>query len=99
MSTFTDAIDRELKGLRYSGSGPVPECCPTCEDVDWTEDDDGTPIDEGSFHWTACDSCGSTLGGDRHAAHAFDDKKEIYHLEICTDCLMFLENGEEPDCN
>ena len=27
---------------------------------------------EGYFSWASCDGCGSTLGGDRHPAIAFD---------------------------
>jgi len=28
-------------------------------------------LDDGHFSWSACEACGSTLGGDRHPATAF----------------------------
>ena len=41
-------------------------------------------LDEGSFSWSGCDFCGSTLGGDRYCAH--DENGN--HLNICVDCLF-----------
>ena len=40
------------------------------------------------------------LGGNRYAAHAFIEirgKERLCHLSICTDCVLFLANGEEPE--
>lgn len=54
------------------------------------------------FSWSSCDSCGSHLGGDRHPAHGslklFPDREGvIVHLNVCTDCLCYLANGDEPE--
>ena len=100
MSTYTEAVDRELKGLKGAIPGATA-CCPTCTDANPLPDGDQThwhdAASEGGFGWQACDACGSNLAGDRHPAHAFDDDKNLYHLEICTDCLMYLANGDEPE--
>jgi len=45
--------------------------------------------EEPGFSWSPCDLCGSSLGGDRHPAHGVIGD-EIFHLDICTDCLMKL---------
>jgi len=63
---------------------------------------------ESHFSWSPCDSCGSSLGGDRHPAHgviadtieeARQKDRAIEHFNICTDCLMFHANGDLPDEN
>ena len=46
-------------------------------------------LDEGSFSWQPCDTCNSGLGGDRFIAHEIDGNN-VYHLDICADCLMEL---------
>jgi hypothetical protein len=76
-----------------SGSGLTCECD---ECADAGEDGDGNPIDEASFSWRHCETCCSSLGGDRHVAHGIDDKRNLYHLSICTDCLFYVANGETP---
>jgi len=61
------------------------------------ETQDNIIQDEGSFSWHACELCGSHLGGDRFAAHATkqeNGKWEHTHLDVCSDCLMAMANGE-----
>ena len=73
-------------------SGRGTSCdCPTCEDSD-PENSEG-----GGFSWSSCDTCDSRLGGDRYAAHYRDDTRAVHHLDVCTDCLMFIANGDLPD--
>jgi len=50
----------------------------------------GAVYDEGSFSWSPCEGCGSTLGGTRYAAHGVDSNGDIIHLDICEDCLLAL---------
>lgn len=70
--------------------------CPQCEDSD-------PENSEGSFSWQDCDTCNSGLGGDRHAAHGLinykkhERRKHLIHLDVCTDCLFFIANGDLPD--
>lgn len=58
--------------------------------------------DEGGFSWRDCDTCGSSLGGNRYAAHGLVSPKryarrtELLHLDVCTDCLVFIANGDLP---
>lgn len=112
MSDFTDAVEAQSKreGLRGSGSiapgftsicGDCRDrydfCCEHSANAAWEA---GEIEEEGSFSWTPCDLCGSHLGGDRHAAHFFiddDPQKDIIHIEVCIDCLMYLANGDEPE--
>lgn len=56
----------------------------------------GTIPDEPSFSHSSCDTCGSSLGGNRYAAHYMDTDKQIGHLEICSDCVQYIANGELP---
>lgn len=77
------------------GKGRICECS-SCSDFD---PDIG---DEGSFSWSECECCGSSLGGTRHAAHGlisrtkYGRKTVLIHLDVCTDCLMFIANGDLP---
>jgi len=66
----------------------------------------GEIIDEGSFSLYECELCGSHLGGDRFAAHAYHAENGITHLEVCHDCDNSLAYGipypseySPDDCN
>jgi hypothetical protein len=56
---------------------------------------------EASFSWVQCDSCGSTLGGDRLPAVGLwrDESGALLDIdmEICVDCAMYHANGETPE--
>lgn len=114
MSKFTDSIAHYLDGLHIStgSAASCPECCEAFGlDPDADTDENQAAIyesgDEGGFSWSQCDSCGTTLGGDRHTAHGWpvdqanDDIRSgeytLFHLSICTDCLLFHANGDEPE--
>ena len=86
MSRFTKAVDRGLDGYTNESVG-------LCEGSEQCEGE----TEEGSFSWHSCDICGSSLGGDRFPAHAVDANGDIEHFDICTDCLLYLANGEEPE--
>lgn len=57
--------------------------------------------DDLGFTWHSCDLCNSPLGGDRYSAHVLntiEGKTEVTHdLEVCTDCIMYIANGDVPD--
>ena len=57
--------------------------------------------DEASFSWGSCGICGDNLGGDRYHWHGLDDLTgTLYHFDdACTDCVMYLANGEEPEAS
>lgn len=93
MSKFTDAVDSNLEGLEHISVGYAShDLCDECP-----EEQDENVGDEGYFSWSACDSCGSSLGGTRYAAHARDKDGNLLHLNVCVDCLMYHANGEEPE--
>ena len=60
---------------------------------------------EESFSWSPCQVCGYVLGGYRDCWHAIRGQRgdnlagrEIEHFDsVCTDCVMYLANGEEPE--
>lgn len=112
MSAFTDAVEAQARreGLRGSGSiAPgFTSICGECRDTygfccehsaRHAAENEGI-YEEGRFSWSSCDLCGSRLGGDRYAAHFFvddDPQKDVIHIEVCVDCLMYLANGDEPE--
>lgn len=98
MSRFTDAITRNLEGVEAFSVG----ACPGCEVCfPWTVDPHNPTEDEydaantSDFSWHSCESCGSTLAGDRHPAHGLIDG-ELHHFSVCADCLFWHANGDEP---
>ena len=79
--------------LKHFSSGPCGSC-PACQDSYGLDQEEltegiqeGSIIDEGGFSWQPCELCGSTLGGNRYAAHYRDDNNDIIHLDICADCM------------
>ena len=83
-------------GKGYTADG---DDCPTCEGTGYVADEDHQC--EASFSWSQCDSCGSTLGGDRETAYGIwrNEKGEIVTIQmsICVDCTMYHANGELPE--
>ena len=81
------------------GTGSDGEDCPACDGMGSRDYVDGDEVGEGpepGFSWSPCEICGSSLGGDRHAFHALSSG-ELVHLDGCTDCVMYVANGEEPE--
>lgn len=94
---FGNDMEREEQCDDCHGTGKHNDC-PHCPD-DYNPD----VGDEGSFSRAQCDTCGETLAGDRHAAHGLVSAKPrgrrtiLAHFEVCTDCLLFLANGDIPE--
>ena len=97
MSKFTSSVSHFCDGLTVAPGIARPDICPECPDIDFDDDNERHFYEEGGFSSSQCDSCGSTLAGDRFTAHGIAADKEIYHLDICVDCLMFHANGDEPE--
>jgi hypothetical protein len=53
--------------------------------------------DEGSFSWSDCGICGSPLGGTKYLWHAIVDGEIVHFIDACTDCVVYLANGDEPE--
>ena len=69
----------DIDDLDYLSTGVI-ESCEECSELS----------DEPFFSWSECNNCGSTLGGDRYVVHGRDKDDKIIHLEVCTDCIIFL---------
>lgn len=101
---FTAAIERNLQGLIGTNPGIATQSCDTCAEQQGQRFEE-EPADEGSFkNRMDCDSCGTTLGGSVYAGHAFsatpsgvNGPGDVYHLELCFDCVLFHANGDEPE--
>jgi hypothetical protein len=103
---FQSAVERQLEGIENVSPG-VTSFCETCQrDLGLSEKEieeqweAGGLDDEGGFSWSPCESCGSTLGGNRYSAHGWmklKGKDTLVHLEICEDCLTYLANGDLPE--
>ena len=68
--------------MEYFSTG----CCNDCVRCQESCVSDGDEVHvEPYFSWSPCPVCGSTLGGDRHAAH-YIAEGDLNHLDVCTDC-------------
>ena len=109
-AAFLKAIEENTAGMDLVSPG-LSCLCPDCRrayDYDTIAGferaiQSQAAIDEGSFSHAACDTCGSKLGGNRYAAHAYimlDGKSDLdvgpYHFDICVDCLQYFANGTLP---
>ena len=95
MSEFTDAVAAHCSEFEAVNVGCLGE---HCEYADGDENHQCEP----SFSRQPCDSCGSTLGGDREEAYGMyrgdkTSKMEFCKMDICVDCVMFHVNGDEPE--
>lgn len=89
------------------GASPgCKECFSWLDDCADPSESDMDSANEGGFSWCACDSCGSSLGGNRYPAHAIhkeafgpDAKRpnDVTHISICADCLRYHANGDIPE--
>lgn len=110
---FLESVEHYLLGLEFLSSG-LCHSCETCQDnydiddVGLDEQGDnfddlissGAFFDEGRFSYSQCDSCGSTLGGNRYAAHGFSADSvdvDVHHMEWCVDCVQYHANGTIPE--
>lgn len=88
---YAERVEKNLEGIEHVSEGP----CPGCETCGLPEDAEEYDCEPG-FSWSACEVCGSSLGGDRHPFHGILDGK-LLHLEGCTDCALYIANGQLPD--
>lgn len=94
---YQETVYQFLLGLSHVSTGHC-KGCEVCggQDIELAE--------EPSFSWFACECCDSTLGGNRHIAHGIDKDTcadpadgEIVHLEVCSDCLYYINYGRLDD--
>jgi hypothetical protein len=101
---YQEAVTDHCKGIEHISPG-IASICDDCRRT-WgmTEQEldaaysRGKVNDEGGFGRSPCDTCGQSLAGNRYAAHGFDaETKQLYHLDVCEDCLCYFANGDLPD--
>ena len=97
---FTTRVDAHFANLRVA---PGPSFgCRECglEDVLSHDADAQARYDaacDSFFTWSRCPACGG-LAGDRHAVHFWSDDGTIDgHEDVCSDCLLYIANGDVPD--
>ena len=96
---FVEQVEHFCEGLHIASGA-----CPGCSDCGLEDEADVEEIqaqEEGGFSWSACDSCGSTLGGNRYPSHGTyrgeEGELRIIHLDVCVDCVMYHEYGTLPE--
>lgn len=53
--------------------------------------------DASSFSWRPCPACGG-CAGDRHPVTIHNPASgDVDELDVCTDCLVYIANGETPE--
>ena len=98
MHNFELAVNMYCKGLDTVNIGCHGDQC------EYADGDENHQC-EASFSFGQCDSCGSTLGGDRHKAQGcwtITDEGvrvgfESIDMDVCTDCAMYHANGQIPE--
>lgn len=91
---FTAAVEHHCEGLTVAvGCAGI-----RCEYAEGDELHNCEP----SFSRHGCDSCGSSLGGDRFPAYGLPtgdgwrDHSDPIAMQICVDCVQLHANGELP---
>jgi len=100
VESFESAVIDSCNETPQRAIYPGASChCEDCVSAFGTSDQ-SEMIDEGGFSYSDCECCGSSLGGDRYAAHSFSSLDVEYalliHWDICIDCRDYLANGELP---
>jgi len=94
--TYLERYIEATEGITYISSGTAVKGCSGCyQGHDFEEEESVTT--EPYFSWSSCDTCNSTLGGNREDAHGYLNNDTLIHLSICTDCVVYLANGELPE--
>ena len=100
---YCDRVGASLEGLEAVSTGICPGCY-KCADNFCMEQEEfeeawasGDICEEASFSNYPCGICGCNLGGDRSAWHFILDGEIHHEDDACTDCVLFLANGDVPD--
>jgi len=93
---YQQAVEHNLRGLSFISTGACPGC-DECGLSDEPTEDEVELAGEPHFSWSACECCGSRLGGDREPAHARDKNNTLIHFSVCVDCLYYLNYGRLDD--
>jgi len=93
--TYLEHFTEGTEGITCISSGTALEGCSEC--YQGYEFEEGWFTTEPYFSWSSCDTCGSTLGGNREDAHGYLNDNTLIHLSICVDCAVYIANCELPE--
>lgn len=78
----------------------IPDFSAPCY-AEWREAEREKVSEVDEFGQYACDCCGTGLAGARYKMTALppdpSEDKRYAALEVCTDCFMYLVNGDMPE--
>jgi len=106
MSEYSERVAHNLRGIDYVSTGANSRCLQCLDTAGLSANEAESRLErdgmfsEPGFSWSPCESCNSSLGGDREPAHGFaliQGKETLVHMDICIDCVFFLEYGHEPE--
>ncbi len=87
---YVERVNTYLAGVEAVSAGP----CPGCEECSDCQALNGEYHEDPWFSWAPCEICHG-LAGDRQSWHGIIDG-EIVHGSCCTDCVMYIANGDLP---
>lgn len=93
---YQKAVEQGLRGLTHLSTGACRGCA-TCALPEDATDEEVDARNEESFSWQACDACGTSLGGTRYSAHGRSKDLGVLHLEVCPECLYYINYGHLDD--
>lgn len=80
----------------YNDDGDTIKTAVVCFDEAYER---GEVESEGSFSWSGCGICDSTLGGNLEVWHGVSKETGgVLHFDdACVDCVVYLANGDVPE--
>jgi hypothetical protein len=104
MSAYTDRVAKNLEGIEFVSTGISPGCPECAKDLGFKSVralrrayEQGGVADEPHFSWSPCGICRNKLGGNREVWHGVIGGKVNHWNDACTDCVLYLANGDEPE--
>jgi len=91
---FAERFSDGTHGLKHITTGSYIEKCDDCPSGNYVDYEDGVTDAEPFFSWSACECCGSQLGGNREVMHGVREDDSLVHLHVCIDCMYFNEYKE-----
>lgn len=95
---YEAAYEHGVDGLSAISSGACSSCRGCCDNYDYNDETEEFQITlDPWFSKSACEVCGSRLGGNRSPLHGVDGYQDIIHLDVCDDCVYYTAYGRLDD--
>ncbi len=100
---YMESVRSGLEGIEAVSSGVCPGCTMCADRHELTLDElevawSSGEVYEEAYFGEGCDACGTWLAGNLYLSHGLIDG-EIVELELCTDCVLYIANGDVPEFN